>query len=73
MEWNARATLHIERRGASFQIGTGANAHDGEQNVYGGSGWFDWDTAGQPHDCDYYGDCIATHGNGDINIRLHCN
>ena len=71
-EWNSGATLSIERRGASFQIGTGANAHDGEQNVYGGSGWFDWTTSGQPHDCHYYGDCIASHGNGDINVRLHC-
>ncbi|MEO1575409.1 MAG: SdrD B-like domain-containing protein, partial [Pseudomonadota bacterium] len=27
VEWNSGATLHISRRGASFQIGTGANAH----------------------------------------------
>jgi hypothetical protein len=71
-DWNTGAHLSITRRGASFQIGTGANAHDGEQHIYGGSGWFDWQTNGQPHDCDYYGDCIAHSGHGDINVQLHC-
>ncbi|MFK7886530.1 MAG: SdrD B-like domain-containing protein [Gammaproteobacteria bacterium] len=71
-DWNTGAHVSITRRGASFQIGTGANAHDGEQHIYGGSGWFDWQTSGQPHDCHYYGDCIAHSGNGDINVQLHC-
>lgn len=70
--WNTGASLTIERRGASFQIGTGANAHNGEQDVYGGSGWFSWVTQGQPNDCSSYGDCIAATGEGDINIRLDC-
>ncbi|MFK8017242.1 MAG: hypothetical protein AB8G17_17600, partial [Gammaproteobacteria bacterium] len=70
--WNTGALLNIERRGASFQVGTGANAHPNEQSIFGGSGWFDWETESQPNDCHHYGDCIAHSGNGDVNIQLMC-
>ncbi len=70
--WNTGAQVNIERRGASFQIGTGANAHPNEQDIYGGSGWFDFETTGQPNDCHYYGDCIAHSGHGDVNVQLMC-
>ncbi|MEO1576426.1 MAG: hypothetical protein AAFU65_15875, partial [Pseudomonadota bacterium] len=70
--WNSGALVTVERRGASFQVGTGANAHPNEQDIYGGSGWFDFATQSQPNDCHYYGDCIVHSGHGDVNVQLHC-
>ncbi|MFK8030371.1 MAG: SdrD B-like domain-containing protein, partial [Gammaproteobacteria bacterium] len=70
LTWNTGANLTLERYGASFQIGTGANAHPGETDIYGGSGWFDWTTNSQPNDCHYYNDCIRHEGNGDINVQI---
>ncbi|MFK8014057.1 MAG: SdrD B-like domain-containing protein, partial [Gammaproteobacteria bacterium] len=72
IDWNTGAHLSIVRRGASFQIGTGASAHNGEQDNNGGSGWFDWTANGQPNDCAHYGDCISHDGHGDVNVSLHC-
>lgn len=33
--------FNLTRRGASFQLGNGANVYETEEAVYGGSGWFD--------------------------------
>ena len=67
------ALLNLTRRGPAFQIGTGAADRPGEQDRYGGSGWFDWDVETQAQACIHYGHkCIKSHGIGDVNVRIDC-
>ena len=69
----AGARVDLERRGPAYQVGTGANDQPGEQDVFGGSAWFDFDLAHQGKACEDIGQqCIARKGRGDLNIRLDC-
>ena len=66
----AGAELAVSRRGASFQIGTGANDQGNQGDVYGGSAWLDWDRTSQADGCGNGGKCIDSRGIGDLNMRL---
>jgi len=58
----AGAVVEIDRRGAPFQVGVGAN---GKNLGYGASGWLDYTVTQQPD-----AGSLQSSGDGDVNIDL---